>query len=473
MFKMGTMSKKNAFSLWLSCVTIFLVLEQASVESADATQRVQRLPGQPPVRFEQYAGYVIVNEEKGRAIFYWFIEADHKKAATMPVSFWFNGGPGCSSIGAGAMSELGPFYNKNEPGESGLVRNKHAWNKASNIVFVDSPAGVGYSYSNTSADYNYLDDELTAVDALAFLVGWFAKFPEYQNNEVYLLGESYAGHYAPNLASKILIHNENLGKLDINLKGFLIGNPWTDSYYDNKGAVDFWYHHSLISDETYNEIQRSCDYRLEPAVGFSSSAACRNAANHASNLEMAEIDAYNIYAGNCNSASVNDSALVKRTRPSFFLGLKDSNFCGPDTTTPYLNLPEVKAALHARPGIKWTECSLQINSQYSVASVVESMLPVYRYLLTKGLKIWIYSGDIDGVVPTTGTRYWLRQLDLIVEVPWYPWNHSTQVGGWTQVYKGLTFVTVRDAGHMVPADKPSQALQVFRRFLIGKPLPSF
>jgi hypothetical protein len=36
--------------------------------------------------------------------------------------------------------------------------------------------------------------------------------------------------------------------------------------------------------------------------------------------------------------------------------LKDSNFCSPDTTTPYLNLPEVKAALHALPGIKWTEC---------------------------------------------------------------------------------------------------------------------
>lgn len=34
---------------------------------------------------------------------------------------------------------------------------------ASNIVFVDSPVGVGYSYSNTSADYNYLDDELTGI----------------------------------------------------------------------------------------------------------------------------------------------------------------------------------------------------------------------------------------------------------------------------------------------------------------------
>lgn len=96
-----------------------------------------------------------------------------------------------------------------------------------------------------------------------------------------------------------------------------IGNPWTDSYFDNKGAVDFWYHHSLISDETYNEIQKSCDYRMEPAVGFSTSAACRNAANHASNLEMAEIDAYNIYAGNCNSASVNDSTII--TKVDFLL----------------------------------------------------------------------------------------------------------------------------------------------------------
>lgn len=451
---------------------LLLQLSWVLVEGAEFSERVENLPGQPGVRFQQYAGYVTVHSGNGRALFYWFVQADHKHASELPISFWFNGGPGCSSIGAGAMSELGPFFNKNEG--AGLVRNKHAWNKASNIVFVDSPVGVGYSYSNTTSDYNYLDDELTAVDALAFVVGWFEKFPEYKKNEVYLLGESYAGHYAPNLARKILLHNKKIPQeQNINLKGFMIGNPWTDSYYDNKGAVDFWYHHSLISDETYNEIQKSCDYRLEPAVGFSTSLACRNAANHASNLEMAEIDAYNIYAGNCNSASINDSTVTTKKRPSFFLGLKDSNFCGPDTTTPYLNLPEVKAALHVRPDINWTECSLTINSQYSVTSVVQSMLPVYRYLLTKGLKIWIYSGDIDGVVPTTGTRYWLRELDLTVDVPWYPWNHSTQVGGWTQVYKGLTFVTVRDAGHMVPADKPSQALQVFRRFLAGKPLPSF
>ncbi len=37
------------------------------------------------------------------------------------------------------------------------------------------------------------------------------------------------------------------------------------------------------------------------------------------------------------------------------------------------------------------------------------------------------SGDVDGIVPTTGTRYWLAQLDLPIQTPWYPWNHSSQV----------------------------------------------
>lgn len=62
------------------------------VEGADPSQRVENLPGQPAVQFEQYAGYVTVHEAKGRALFYWFVEADHKKASSLPISFWFNGG---------------------------------------------------------------------------------------------------------------------------------------------------------------------------------------------------------------------------------------------------------------------------------------------------------------------------------------------------------------------------------------------
>jgi serine carboxypeptidase-like clade 2 len=53
--------------------------------------RVDRLPGQPPVNFKQYAGYVTVNESHGRALFYWFFEATHTPHRK-PLLLWLNGG---------------------------------------------------------------------------------------------------------------------------------------------------------------------------------------------------------------------------------------------------------------------------------------------------------------------------------------------------------------------------------------------
>ena len=36
------------------------------------------------------------------------------------------------------------------------------------------------------------------------------------------------------------------------------------------------------------------------------------------------------------------------------------NPCAPDNVSPYLNNPQVKAALHAKPNIKWQECRLAV-----------------------------------------------------------------------------------------------------------------
>lgn len=55
----------------------------------------------------------------------------------------------------------------------------------------------------------------------------------------------------------------------------------------------------------------------------------------------------------------------------------------------------------------------------------------------------------------TGTRNWLRSLKLPIVRSWRPWRSGTgQIGGYFEHYKGLTFVTVRDAGHMVCAARP-------------------
>lgn len=63
----------------------------AEAARQQAADRVGRLPGQPAVKFAQYAGYVTVNEAHGRVLFYWFFEAT-AGAAKKPLVLWLNGG---------------------------------------------------------------------------------------------------------------------------------------------------------------------------------------------------------------------------------------------------------------------------------------------------------------------------------------------------------------------------------------------
>jgi serine carboxypeptidase-like clade 2 len=86
------------------------------------------------------------------------------------------------------------------------------------VLFLESPAGVGYSYSNTTADYSRSGDNRTAEDAYLFLANWMERFPEYKGRDFYIIGESYAGHYVPQLAHAILRHSSSA----INLKGIMV-----------------------------------------------------------------------------------------------------------------------------------------------------------------------------------------------------------------------------------------------------------
>ncbi|URE16665.1 hypothetical protein MUK42_31060 [Musa troglodytarum] len=84
---------------------------------------------------------------------------------------------------------------------------------------------------------------------------------------------------------------------------------------------------------------------------------------------------------------------------------------------------------------------------------------------------WTNSGDFDGRVPVISTRYALNKLRLNTIEEWTPWYSDKQVGGWRVIYDGLTFVTVRAAGHEVPTFKPKEAQQLVAHFLSNQQLP--
>lgn len=100
----------------------------SSLLEGQQRDRIKQLPGQPEnVDFAQYSGYVTVDDQAGRALFYWLVEASPSIGhETLPLVLWLNGGPGCSSVAYGAAEEIGPFRIKSD-GKT-LFLNPHAWN---------------------------------------------------------------------------------------------------------------------------------------------------------------------------------------------------------------------------------------------------------------------------------------------------------------------------------------------------------
>lgn len=96
-------------------------------------------------------------------------------------------------------------------------------NAVANVIFLDSPAGVGFSYSNTSSDYNIPRDNQTAADSYTFLINWLERFPEHKTRDFYVAGDGYAGHYVPQLARLILKRNKIKNQAHfINLTGIAV-----------------------------------------------------------------------------------------------------------------------------------------------------------------------------------------------------------------------------------------------------------
>ncbi|KAM7508345.1 hypothetical protein LguiA_018798 [Lonicera macranthoides] len=446
------------------CIVVVLLFSITTIDALTKEQekdRISALPGQPPVNFSQFSGYVTVDEKHGRALFYWLTEASFKPEKK-PLVLWLNGGPGCSSVAYGASEEIGPFR-INKTGSS-LYLNKYSWNREANILFLESPAGVGFSYTNTSSDLRTTGDKRTAQDALAFLIRWMSRFPQYKFRDFFISGESYAGHYVPQLAKRIYDYNKASSHPFINLKGFIVGNAVTDNYYDSIGTVTYWWSHSMISDKTYKSILNSCNFTAEKY-----SKKCGEAVNYAMNHEFGDIDQYSIYTPSCKASTTNTLRLQNS-----LLRWRISGYdpCTENYAEKYYNRPDVQKALHAnltRIPYKWTACSDVLIKNWNDSEV--SMLPTYKKLIAADLRIWVFSGDTDSVVPVTATRFSLGHMNLNVKTRWYPWYSSDQVGGWTEVYDGLTFATIRGAGHEVPLFQPKRAFILFQSFLAGKELP--
>ena len=264
---------------------------------------------------QQYTGYIRlppsalapIQQNYSINTFFWFIEA-RSSPETAPLTIWLSGGPGTSSM-FGLFNEVGPCeVVQMTDGSYGTTIRPFGWDRASNLLFIDQPNQVGFSYDtpmNASFDlyateifepptkpnpglpsFMYLNGtfgtanansgnssiasanttEIAAAATWHFLQTWLSSFPQYNPatrpnmtnttstppTGINLFTESYGGRYGPVFASYFdeknnEIENGTLARdktLSIQLESLGIINGFVDPLIQNRYYPTFAYNNS-------------------------------------------------------------------------------------------------------------------------------------------------------------------------------------------------------------------------------------
>lgn len=464
------------------------------------TDYITALPGVTGQPIHQFSGYVNVSATKRS---FYILTLSQRDPTQDPLVFWTNGGPGCSGL-IGYFTEHGP-YRPTE--ELTLKMNDYSWTKVANMLYIENPAGVGFSYtteeSSNSSDLK-AGDLSVAKDNYKLIQEIYRKYPDMMDNDLYLSAESYGGHYIPTLGKLIV---DGLEETPVNLKGMAVGNPYTDPVENMRGMFGAFWGHQMLPAPEYHEWLDKCGSEDNEWYYYGDSG-CIDLEDAMFDV-VGDVDWYGLDFPVCNSNPSSDQTLSAQARqflkhahprlherlekrwarqleiatnqPSEGKKAKEEGYdaCITDYMTRFLNKKDVKEAIHARTDITWAECSASIL--YSFDSQMDYMEPVWNDLLTNhDLRVMIFSGDDDSICAPLGTQSWIWKLGYEVSDAWSAWDYEDpqygpgQVGGYhvkfnvTNSSKStLSFVTVHHAGHEVPMYQPMRGFRIFSNFLNG------
>lgn len=433
-----------------------------------APDEVAELPGMffKP-NYRQWSGYL--KASPGKFLHYWFVTSQRDPLQD-PLVLWLNGGPGCSSLD-GFLSENGPFH-VNDDGAT-LYENKFSWNKIANILYLEAPAGVGYSFSD---DQKYkTDDDQVADDNYLALQSFFVKFPNFTRNEFFIFGESYGGIYAPTLGLRVAT-----GSAPINFKGFAVGNGITSFALNDQSLIYFGYYHGLFGDGLWHDLNTNCCDNTGCNFYNSSVDSCRTSVNIAFRIIYETgLNEYALYLACAGGAKSHRG--YERSMQNLFRGYREywasTEFSAATASLGdvppcinstaqinWLNRGDVRKALHI-PDIlpPWDLCSDAVGEQYS--TLYPTMKEVYLKLLYLGVRALVYNGDTDMACNFLGDQWFVEGLGFQATTKYQYWKHELQIAGFYQQFGNITFITIKGAGHMVPQWAPGPAFHMFQSFL--------
>ncbi|KAI8074392.1 carboxypeptidase S1 [Gongronella butleri] len=394
----------------------------------------------------QHSGYIEVDNDVH--YFFWFFES-RGDPINDPLTVWLNGGPGCSSM-IGLWDELGPCHVNADGTEA--IYNEASWNKVSNMLFFDQPAGVGFSYGKNNVNTT------SAAAPLAYkLIQEFLKaFPVYQANDFFFYGESYGGHYIPEFADYILKQNTNLapGAVHVNLKSIGIGNGLTDP------LIQYQYYQPMACHSNYGPVLNASD--------------CQSMLDHTPQCVHLMKQCYKTGTlEDClkgNNYCIDHVAGVYANANRSISDVRTSKEI-PSTFVKYLTLPSTMETIGAR--VNFTECAVQAGQNFlDTADDARDFSGKVANLLNHGIKVLLYAGDADYLCNWMGNYAWSNQFNFKGADDYRgkkltAWKVEGKEVGEFKQGGNLTFVRVYNAGHHMAHYQPNVALQMFTNQVQG------
>ncbi|KAI9890360.1 MAG: hypothetical protein M1814_004270 [Vezdaea aestivalis] len=476
---------------------------------------------------QQFTGYVTlppmtlapIQQNYSINTFFWFIEA-RQSPETAPLTIWLNGGPGSSSM-IGMFQENGPCEVVETGRESlGTKAREWGWDRASNMLFIDQPNQVGFSYDQLAkGTYNLVTERLqstvyqndfppwtqlqgqfssdnpsyttntTEVSAFAIwhmLQGFFDAFPKYKSS-VHLFAESYGGKYGPVFASIWAAQNERRrngtipadSSTDIILESLGIVNGCVDDLvqgiYYPRMASNNTYGIVGLSETAAREAEEDYFKSCEPAIN-----ACRRAANASDPTGEGDVPSVGRL---CSSASSICNNILQVPWAETGRSYYDIAHMIPDPFPSsqylsYLNTAAVQSSIGTP--INFTSSSRAVNRVFNSLGDFERVDPIddLAFLLNSGVRVALIYGDRDFICNWLGGEAVSTAVAALARSP-YPSSfpaagyselmvNSSYVGGAIRQFGNLSFTRIYDAGHLVPSYQPEAAFTLFSRIVRGR-----
>lgn len=273
---------------------------------------------------------------------------------------------------------------------------------------------------------------------------------------------SYAGHYIPAIASRILEGNQDPQFPPINLQAIAIGNGLVNPELQYQSYAPFASATGVLPSTTITA--------MESAIPSCVAAIQSCAQNTTSGLEAC------LYATEiCNLSQMMPFQLtglnVYDVREKCAIPPLCYNFTNVDA---FLEQPQVIEALGVQ-GRTWQDCNKIVDLELIFAGDwMRNLATDIPNILGSGVRVVVYSGEYDFICNWYGGSSWTKSLQWSGQSAFNlaqntTWISNGAIAGSSRTAYGFTFVRVKDAGHMVPLNQPAHALDMLERLISGRP----